>query len=219
MEFAEVAGRSTTETRRVPLSEAGRRVDRVASRNAKSPPTVSASVRHTEGAFEPKVDRVPAGHSVAPGGGLAPIPGPPRDPEEAPRGFPRDDRAAADPAVVAAVDDGVGPRGRPSRTRRPILAIRGRGATAPVRGGARASGRWASGRRRTAPSARAVGRKRSRVEGDKGIEGAGVRSGSCRVGSFARDGSGVVGPKRARLPNFRAEARTRPASPILHVLV
>jgi hypothetical protein len=33
--------------------------------------------------------------------------------------------------------------------------------------------------------------KRSRVEGDKRIEGAGVRSGSCRVGSFARDGSGV----------------------------
>ena len=42
--------------------------------------------------------------------------------------------------------------------------------------------------------------KRSRVEGDKGIEGAGVRSGSCRVGSFARDGLGVVGPTRARHP-------------------
>jgi hypothetical protein len=46
----------------------------------------------------------------------------------------------------------------------------------------------------------AAGGKRSRVEGDKGIEGAGVRSGSCRVGSFARDGFGVVGPKRAARP-------------------
>src|SRR5262249_40634567 len=36
------------------------------------------------------------------------------------------------------------------------------------------------------------------------IEGAGVRSGSCRVGSFARDGFGVVGPKRARLPTSLA---------------
>ena len=56
-------------------------------------------------------------------------------------------------------------------------------------------------------------RKRSRVEGDKRIEGAGVRSGSCRVGSFARDGFGVVGPKRAvfkRSDAQRGQSEIRP---------
>jgi len=38
--------------------------------------------------------------------------------------------------------------------------------------------------------------KRSRVEGDKRIEEAGIQSGPCRVGSFAPDGFGVVGPTR-----------------------
>jgi GNAT superfamily N-acetyltransferase len=53
---------------------------------------------------------------------------------------------------------------------------------------------------------RAVGffeSKRSRVEGDKRREGAGVRSGSCRVGSFARDGSGVVGPEQPEANRLR----------------
>ena len=98
----------------------------------------------TEGAFEPEVDRVPAGHSVAPGGGPAPIPGPPRGPAEDPRGSRRDDTAAADPVVVAAADAGVGPRGRPCRTRRPTLAIR----RPPRPRGDRARAGWGAGLRR-----------------------------------------------------------------------
>src|SRR5262245_17852907 len=38
----------------------------------------------TEGTFDLEVDRVPAGHFVAPGGGPAPIPGPPRGPARGP---------------------------------------------------------------------------------------------------------------------------------------
>ena len=51
-----------------------------------------ASVDHTEGTFDPEVDRVPAGHSVASGVGPAPIPSPPRGSEEDPRGSRRDSR-------------------------------------------------------------------------------------------------------------------------------
>jgi hypothetical protein len=101
----------------------------------------------TEGAFEPEVDRVPAGHSVAPGGRPAPIPGPPRGPAEDPRGSRRHDRAAADPAVVAAVDAGVGPRGRPCRTRRPTRAIR----LPPRPRGDRAHVGWGAGLRPMGP--------------------------------------------------------------------
>ena len=97
----------------------------------------------TEGTFDPEVDRVPAGHSVAPGGGPAPIPSPPRGPEEDPR-VPARRLAAADPVVVAAVDDGVGPRGRPCRTRRPTLAIR----RPPRPRGDRARAGWGEGLRR-----------------------------------------------------------------------
>jgi hypothetical protein len=44
----------------------------------------------------------------------------------------------------------------------------------------------------------------------KRIEWAGVRSGSCRVGSFARDGFGVVGPTRARGKKGDSPGRTTP---------
>ena len=53
---------------------------------------------------------MPAGHFAAPGGGPAPIPSPPRGPEEAPRGSRCDNFAEVRSVVVAAVDDGVGPR-------------------------------------------------------------------------------------------------------------
>jgi hypothetical protein len=51
-------------------------------------------------------------------------------------------------------------------------------------------------RRSWAAAAETAGRKRSLVEGDKRKEGAGVRSGSCHVGTFAGDAFGVVGPKQ-----------------------
>ena len=67
--------------------------------------------------------------------------------EEDPRGSRRDDCAAADPAVVAAVDARVGPRRRPCRTRRPILAIR----RPPRPRGDRARAGWGEGLRRMGP--------------------------------------------------------------------
>ncbi len=106
--------------------------------------SLRASVRDTEGTFDPEVDRVPAGRSVAQGGGPAPIPGPPRGPGEDPRGSRCEDFAEVGSVVVAAADDGVGPRGRPSRTRQPILDIR-RPPPPPRGGRARAGGARASG--------------------------------------------------------------------------
>ena len=79
--------------------------------------------------------------------------GPPRsrarlgDPEEAPRGSRCEDFAEVGSVVVAAVDDGVGPRGRPSRTLRPILAIR----RPPRPRGDRARAGWGAGPRRMGP--------------------------------------------------------------------
>ena len=76
---------------------------------------------NTEETFDPEVDRVPAGQAVAPGGGPAPIP--PVAPRR-PRTGPSATTAPRDPVVVKAVDDGIGPRGRPCCTRRPTRDIR-----------------------------------------------------------------------------------------------
>ena len=138
-----------------------RRPSRRPARDAASLPKRKARRSGTpRGPSDTEVDRVPAVHSVAPGGGPAPIPIPPRGPEEARRGSRCEDFAEVGSVVVAAVDDGLG-RGAapPARGDRSSTsaALRGRGATAPGRGGARASGGWASGRSRTAPSAGAAG--------------------------------------------------------------
>src|SRR5262249_28775753 len=103
------------------------RLNRCRSRRTPSERLSRCTLRSdlTEGAVDSAVHRVPAGHSVAPGGGPAPIPTAPRGPEKDPRESRRDDSAAAAPAFFAAVAVGVGPRGHPpARGDRPATSGR-----------------------------------------------------------------------------------------------
>src|SRR5262249_49298607 len=100
----------------------------------------------------------------------------------------------------------VGPRTPPSSDKRGLVSLPGRPrggrGTAPRPKQFAATPQNASGFTDLRPQdvpfgtlsiiapLRAIGR-RSRVEGDKGIEGAGIQSGPCRIGSFAPDGFGV----------------------------